>query len=74
MSNKRNASETCHGAKLSDVILDLIGQSDAHLEDVSFGLFALVALAAEKDAVGVEDGQVVFEEAHVDAVALEAVL
>lgn len=74
MSNKRNTSEACNRAELCYIVLDFIGKSHAHLEDVSFCLFSFVALAAKKYSIWMKYSEVVLEQSHIDTVALEAML
>ncbi len=70
--DEADPGEAGHRAEALDVLLDFIGQVLPHLHDVSFGL-VLVGRGREEDGVGVHDGEVVLEEAHVAGVALETV-
>lgn len=70
--DEADAAEARQGAELLDVLLDLVCQPLAHVEDVSLGE-VLVDARGEEDSLGVAQREVVLEDAHIARVPLEAV-
>mmetsp|Transcript_51148 Transcript_51148/g.155536 ORF Transcript_51148/g.155536 Transcript_51148/m.155536 type:complete len:238 (-) Transcript_51148:378-1091(-) len=59
-------------APVADVVHHLLRQSDAHLGEVTFRV-VLIGGRAQEDGVRVQQRNVVFHEAHVERIPLEAV-